>query len=227
MNNPFDIVRGKNLKYADFADFTEARWMNFLRFSAHFIEKDKYVIDEERIKQAEENEDFREFVTRIDGIKLKKVNMLLFTALKYIKSHPGCVTPAMKEFMLTKSEKMGKALEQFEVKPTLAGGEIVARETTVIDKQVSLPSVQARVMTSITKVADIVGTLADSISSTELKEMDTDDKLKHIARLIPIITQAGKSKMVGNSFTQINLNGSAEDIEKKMLDYINSTNKND
>ena len=88
-----------------------------------------------------------------------------------------------------------------------------------------MASLQAKVMTSVVKVADIIEILANSVSSTELKKLDTKEKLNQITKLMPILTQVNKAKMVGNNFTQINLNGSTEDLEKSMLNYINKTNE--
>lgn len=244
--NPFKIIEGKYPTYAELADFTELRWMTMLQFFSFFIvsyeNSEKWVCNSNKIEEMEahlsiENHPFHEFIYRMGQWKGTttpkkfqfKLNGMAMHTLVWIKKHPAVVSEEMGKLIKSHPQKMAWCLEQFKVKETLGGQEIVARDNTVKDgittRQISLPSVQAKVMTSMVKVADMVETLANSISSSQLKGMDIEDKLKHIEKLMPIITQVGKAKMVGNSFTQINLNGSIDEQEKAMLNYINKTNE--
>ena len=238
--NPWTIIEGKYPSYNELKDFSENRWMSLLNFMCFFIvsyeNSEKWEVNSKSIDAMEaflkiDNHPNHEWIWRIGQWKGKttakkygfKLNGMAMHCLTWIKKNPGVVTEKMKELILSHPQKMAWCLEQFKVKKTLGGGEIVARDVTVKDdyvtKQTTLPSLQVKTMTAITKVADIVESLAESISSTELKKLSLDDKLKHIARLIPVITNAGKQKMVGNHLTQINLNGSTEDMEKAMLNF--------
>ncbi len=244
--NPFTIIEGKYPTYNELKDFTEDRWLNLLRFLDFFIvsyeNSEKWITNSNKIEEMEayltvDNHPFHEMIYRTGQWKGKttpkkyqyKINGLLMHSLGWLKKHPGAVTPNMKVLIEAHPKKMAWCLGQFKVKETLSGGEIVVRDNTVVDnlstRQTNLPSLQVKVMTSIIKVADIVETIADSISSTELKKMDTDEKLKHIARLVPIITGISKKQNVGNHLTQININGNTDDIEKQMLSYVQKTNE--
>lgn len=244
--NPWKIIEGKYPAYAELKDFTEERWMSILRFFDFFIEShensETVRINSKKIEEMEaflniDNHPNHEWLYRMGQWKGKttpqkykfKLNGMKMHCLGFIKKHPGVVTEQMKSLIMSHPQQMAWCLDQFKVKELLTGQEIVARDNTVKNdvytKQTSLPSVQAKIMSATVKMADIAETLADSISSTQLKSMDIEDKLKHLEKILPILGSINKAKMTGNSFTQINLNGGVADIEKSMLDYVNKTNQ--
>ena len=242
--NPWRIIEGKYPQYKDMEQFTEHRWMSLLQYFSFFIisyeNSEKWSCTSKAIEGMEsflniDNHPYHEFIWRVGQWKGKttskkfqfKINGMAMHCLVWLKKHPGAVTQDMKILIESHPQRMRWCLEQFKTKETLNGGEIVVRDNTVQEmvttRQTSLPSVQATVMTAIVKVADIVKTLADGISSTELKALDTDEKLKHIARLVPILTNLNKKASVNNHLTQINLNGNVDDLEKDMLTYVQKT----
>lgn len=245
ISSPFLIVEGKYPTYNELKDFTELRWMAMLEFVSFFIasyeNSEKWVTNSNKIEEMEnyltvDNHPYHEFIWRTGQWKNKttpkkyqfKVNGMLMHSLVWLKKHPAAVSPAMKVIIESHPQKMAWCLEQFKVKTTLSGGELVVRDQTVKDdittRQTSLPSLQAQTMTAQLKVADMITTLVDSISTTQLKNLDVDEKLKHIAKLMPLVNMS-KIKQGGNVLTQINLNGSTDEMEKSMLAFITKTNE--
>ncbi len=241
--NPFKIIEGKYPAYSDLRDWSEDHWMTFLKFMEFFIvsyeNSEKWSINSNNIKEMEahleiDNHPFHEFIWRMGQWKDKttpikyrfKINGMALHCLTYLKKHPALVSDNMKEIISRHPQRMAWCLNQFKVVNTL-NGETVRRDVVVQDnmgtKQISMPSIQAKMMTSIVKIADIVEMLGNSISASELKSMDTKDKLNQIAKLMPILTTLGKAKVAPTHFTQINLNGSTKDIEEQMLNFKKKT----
>jgi len=241
--NIYKIILGKYPTNPELLDYTVERWMNLLRFMDFFIatyeNSEKWNCTAEKIKEMEaylevENHPWHEYIYRMNQFSDDKksspkkfqwkVNGIALHCLKWLKNHPATVSEEMKALIESHPQKMAWCLKQFEVKETLKGDEIVVRDDLVQDqmqtKKVSMPTIEAKMMTSTLKIVDMLETLAGSITPQQLKGMDIEDKLKHIQRLYPMITNIGKMKPSGNAFTQININGSNEDIEKQMLDYI-------
>jgi mannose/fructose/N-acetylgalactosamine-specific phosphotransferase system component IIB len=153
-----------------------------------------------------------------------KINGIALHCLTWLKKHPATVSDEMRELLESHPQKMAWCLKQFKVKETLSGDEIVVRDDLVQDqmqtKKISMPSLEAKMMTSTVKIADMLETLAQSITPQQLKGMDIEDKLKHIERLYPMLVGIGKMKPTGNAFTQININGSTDEMEKQMLNFV-------
>lgn len=241
MLNPYKLIEGKYPPYPELRDWTEEKWLSFISFLDFFIlsyeNTEKWQINTNKIKEMEdflsvENHPWHEFIWRVAQWKDKttpqkyrfKINGMAMHSLGYLKKHPALVTDKIREAIEHHPQRMKWCLNQFKTVETLSGDEVVRRDVVVQDdmgtKQTSLPSIQAKMMTSIVKVADIVELLASSINAKDIKEMDTKDKLNQISKLFPILANIGKAKINTNHFTQINLNGSNKDLESQMLNYI-------
>jgi len=238
--NPYKIVEGKFPKYEDLRDWSEDRWLSFIGFLDFFIKSydnsEKWHCSSDKIAEfeviADDQHPWNEFKWRMGQWKEKttpqkfrlKINGMAMHCLGYLKKHPALVSPKIKEAIEHHPIRLGWVLKQYKVAETLGGDEIVRRDTEVTNpggkSQMSMPSLNAKLLTSLTKVADIVEILAGSVTASELKGMETKDKLNQLGKLLPILTTLGKAKMAPTHFTQINLSGSTKDIEKQMLDYI-------
>lgn len=245
MKSPYSIIEGKYPKWNEISQWTENRWVTFITFLDFFIvmhpNSEAWHINMAKIEEMEtyldiENHPYHEFIWRVGQWKKEttpakfrlKVQGMANHCLRYLKKHPGAVTQGMKAQIERHPTCMAWCLNQFTTKDT-AAGEIVTRDNTVQDigttKSTSLPSLQAMTLSATVKMAGIVTDIADSISSTQLRGMAIEDKLKHLERLLPILTQVGKAKMGGNSFTQINLNGGVKEAEEAMLRYVMQNEK--
>jgi hypothetical protein len=227
---------GQPFIYAELRDWSESNWLDYFDFLDHFLYTDEnsnedWRVDSDKIKQMEvmaeqDNSPYQLFVdrlgcpektTKVEDFKTKFTTFRL-TPFNFLKNYPSYVSPAMKE-VVEKHPKLRDSIIQFNTILTETGIEIPNRNTDVLDgKQVTLPSLQAKVMSSFVRVADIVSVLADSINAQDIKKMDVKDRLAHLGKLLPILTTAGKQKLVSNHFTQINVNSSTKDIEKLMLE---------
>lgn len=245
MKSPYSIIEGKYPTWKELSEWSENHWITFLTFADFFIvihpNSESWTINMAKIEEMETyldipNHPYHEFIFRVGQWKKvttpikfkKKLQGMTNHSLRFFKNHPAAVSEAIKLQIERHPTTMAWCLKQFDTKET-AAGEIVTRDNTVATlgttRNVSLPSLQAQIMTATLKIADLVSTIAGSISDSQLRSMDTDDKLKHLARLVPILTQIGKAKMGGNSFTQINLNGGVKDLEQEMLAYVTQSNK--
>lgn len=238
---PFKIIESKYPQFSELRDWSEDRWLSYIGFLDFFIksyeDSEKWDVTSTKIAEMEEylkieHHPWQEFIWRTGQWKnettpkkyMYKVNGMAMHSLGYLKKHPGLVSEKIKEAIERHPHRLGWCLKQFKVTKTLGGEEIVRRDVVVdqitTTRQTSLPSLQAKMMTSIVKIADIVELLASGISEKDLRKMDIKDKLSQIAKLMPILTTMGKAKMTAGHFTQINLNGSTKDVESQMLAFI-------
>lgn len=245
--NPYSIIEGKYPQFTELRDWSEDRWLSYIGFLDFFIKSyensEKWHMTSDNIKEMEQyltinNHPWQEFIWRTGQWKDKttpkkymfKVNGMAMHTLGYLKKHPSLVTDKIKEAIEHHPQRLGWCLKQFKVVETLGGEEIVRRDVVVdqisTTKQTSLPSLQAKMMTSIVKVADIVEMLASGISAKDIKGMEVKDRLSQLAKLMPILTTLGKAKLNTNHFTQINLNGSTKDVESQMLQFIKVKDEN-
>lgn len=240
MLNPYSIVTGKYPTYMDLRDWTEERWLSFISFLDFFIksydDSEKWHTATDRIKEfeaiAQSDHPWNEFYYRMAQFSDKttpqkfrlKINGMSMHCLGYLKKHPALVTTNIKEAIEHHELRLGWCLKQFKVTETLAGEPTIRRDVEVTNpggkSQMNMPSINAKMMTAVVKVADIVEILANSITQTEIKAMDTKDKLNQLSKLLPILTTLGKAKSSPTHFTQINLSGSTKDIEKDMLEFV-------
>ena len=237
--SPYRIVFGKYPRYEDLRDWSDNKWLTFISFLDFFIKSydnsEKWHCSSDRVAEFEaiaiEGHQWNEFFWRMGQPKETttpqkfrlKINGMSMHCLGYLKKHPALVSDGIKVAIEHHPILLGWALKQYKIDETLGGTPIVRRDVEVTNpggkNQMSMPSLNAKMMTSLVKVADIVEMLASGITPSELKGMETKDKLNNLAKLLPILTTLGKSKMASNHFTQINLNGSTKDIEQAMLNY--------
>ncbi len=249
--NPWKAVIGKLPTQTQMLDFTADRWFSLLQFIEFFIEfkdrkgnsrvEDRFTVTAAKIAEMEKylespGHPFQEWMYRIDiwsddnhkAFYYKFINLARI-ALSYLKRHPSSITPPMEELMQKYPNRMGRALLQYKVVDT-GNGEVVSRDKMMTEgngnKQTptTMQSVQVKMMNSLVKLADLYEDLSGSISKSELKDMETKDKLNALSKLSFIFGMAQK-KVGPSHFTQINLNGSTKDVEKAMLDYVKKVNE--
>jgi hypothetical protein len=161
------------------------------------------------------------------GYRLK-VNAMSMYCFTYLKKHPSLVTEKMRELFLKHPQRMGWCLNQFKIVEDANGGDIIRRDNDVVDdnaigKQVNMPSLQVKMMTSMAKIVDITEMLANSVDARGIKDMDTKDKISALAKMFPMLAAIGKGKVAPTHFTQININGSTKELEKQMFDFTKKT----
>ncbi len=240
--NPYKAVQGNLPSKQEFSEWSTDKWIVFLNFLLHFSKKegkgDIYKVTKEKIQEMEAflqtpEHPFNEHTYRMNLWVAKtnprqyfyKLNAYSRIGLSYLKNNPGHVSPEMKEIMES-SDRLSWAIHQYTTEETNAG-EVLARDTTFVDgfsrRSKDLPSLQATMATALLKIADVYEAIADSITTQELKKLDTKDKLSALAKL-SFIFQAAQKKQGTNHFTQININGDVKDAEKEMLNYVKRRN---
>lgn len=238
--NPYKIVIGKFPKYEDLRDWSDEKWLTFISFLDFFIKSydnsEKWHCSGDRIAEFEAiatpQHQWYEFYNRMNQPKETttpqkfriKIHSMAMHCLGYLKKHPALISEGIKTALDHHPVVLGWALKQYKISETLAGDPIVRRDTEVFNpggkSQMNMPSINTKMMTSLVKVADIVEMLASGITASEIKGMETKDKLTQLGKLLPILTTLGKAKSSANHFTQINVSSSTKDIEKQMLEFV-------
>lgn len=237
MIHPYKFIEGKAPTQKEYAEWTASKWVYFLRFTEFYISGEgkfeKYEVSMEKIRSMEdslkdENHPFNEFIWRV-GKWADKTNYVDYynkfsnharAGLTYLKKHPGSITVEMKEIMEKHPNRMKWALEQYGVVDS-AGGPIVQRDETVTvatGGKMELPSLQARMMTALVKTVDVYEQVAASITTHDIRGMEAKDKISALAKL-SFVFQMAQKKIVPNSFTTININGSSKSMEEAMLAF--------
>ena len=243
--NPYRAVMGKMPTKVELSAWTHDRWMDLIRFALAFIERDGesevFRITDEKRKMMDSyleipNHPFQEFIWRIDlwlddstnRQYYYKLTTLTRLCLTFLKRHPSLIDDEMRKVMEEWPLRLGWALAQYRIQDTRAG-EIVVRDNGVMDghsrKQVEMPSVQAKMMESLLKIADTYELLAGSISPKELAKLNVGEKLKALKDLSFIFGVASR-KAQTNHLTQININTKdARSVEEAMLDFVKKNNE--
>jgi hypothetical protein len=236
--NPWRVVEGKFPTQMELSEWPHDKWMDYLRFLEFFIGEGKngemYQVNALRVKQVEaflgiNDHPWHEFLYRINVKSSEpprafygRFQNLAKIGLTFLKRHPGKVSEEMDILMKKYPKRMGWALSQFIVTDS-PHGEIVQRDTKIRagynTENVKLPSITAKLFEGQLKVADIFVDIANSLTKTELRALETKDKISALSKLAPILAMAGR-KTASNHFTQINLNGNVKDMEAAMLDYV-------
>jgi hypothetical protein len=227
--NAWEFIKDKSLKHTDLNKFSPERWMDLLRFFDKFLqnEKDEFEITQEQLdelnKTKKDDIDY-EFIIRVNRDEpktfLSKLNSIFLLCGQYLKRHPGVPTEEMRAYITMRHpKKMGWTIAQYEVVPT-AAGEIILPNAENPGKPISLPSLNARVMNSLVKVADVYEIIAGSFTPSELKRLEVSEKIKALKDLSFIFAAASK-RVQNNTFTQVNLNTTdVREAEKMMLDLV-------
>ena len=236
--NPYELIAGRQYKHAEYRNLTPERWMLLLRFFELFLVKqpiaenpnefiEEFRVNQIELEKYESNDDYKELFYRNNGgsdsKSTNKMRSFCLNALAFLKKNPGMVTEEMRAFITIRHPKLwGWCLKQYDTVMT-PGGEIVVRDETTPQPitNPTLPSVQAKMMSSLVKLADIYDTLAGSVSSHDYKSLSAVEKFKALKDLSFIFSTAAK-KVTPNSFTQINISTtSIKEAEAAMLDMVN------
>lgn len=246
--NPYRVVQGRLPSQKELSEWTEVRWSEFISFASSFIgtgrKGEMFVITKESVREAERcmedaGHPWAEFMHRIDLPSDRhtprqfyyKFQTMVRICLTYLKRHPSKVTAEMEEALRRHPARLGWCLGQYKAVETSDGGEVVQRDTMVQDgfKKVpaSLPSMQAQVMTAMSKTVDLYNEIARSIKPSDVKAMPVKEKIAALQKLGVVFDFAKKSKVAGGSFTQINIAGSPRDMERAMLDFVKRKESDD
>ncbi len=241
--NPYRSVMGKNPTEVEMAAWGHDKWMDFLRFIAIFIEKDKD--DEDTFKYTTEKRNvvqeyldipshpYHEFIYRVDKWPDESDNKdyryrfqtMVRIVLQYLKKHPALVNSDMRILMDAYPKRMGWALVQYKVAETHAGDIVQRDEAADNNVPVKLPSIQQKLMNSLVIMSDMYELIASSIGEKEVKNMRLDEKIKALKDLNFIFSQSSK-KAQTNHLTQINISGqNSKAVEESMLDFIKKSQK--
>jgi hypothetical protein len=251
MSSPYQVVKGKYPTKADYGVWSSSRWLDFLSFMERHIiyrKKPDREKEEERLSitsaglnelaaLAEEvDHKWAEFFYRVgvfpigkpneDKEYLVRVRSMCRQALSYLKVHPALITEEMKTIMDKYPMRMGWALKQYRVINTPAG-EIIQRDVAGPDgNKTVMPSFQQKMMDTMVETVDLLGVMVNSIKKSHLaNDLDTKDKINAIPKLVDAINKMANRKVTPNHFTQINIHGSAKDMEESMLSYVKQKNR--
>lgn len=241
--NPYRSVMGKTPTAVEMAAWGHDKWMDYLRFTSLFIERDaendKEVFSFTKGKRnvLDEflnipNHPFHEFIYRVDKWQGEhsdseyrhKFSAICRVILGYLKNHPSIINSDMKILIDTYPKRLGWVLAQYNVVTTRAG-EIVQRDTAADSgSPVKMVSLQTKLSNSLVNMADMYERISASVSEKDLKSMKLDEKLKVLKDLSFIFGMANKKQT--NHLTQININTKdAKSVEESMLDYLKKTNE--
>lgn len=235
----FRYVKGKNLTNKEVSDWSPEKTLSFLKFCEFFMKtkdgKETWDITLEKRKNMEAvaDEVNTEFLARIDcptwnadsspGKFMFKINSCLRVLLGWLKNNPHLLTLELKEKMKTNSRFVW-ALEPFKVNQTLMQIPTVELNNRS-DARLTTPEVQYN--QAMLKMSSVFRSLVEGIKVSDIKNMDTKDKLKIAVSMAPVLSKAF-SQYKPNKFalTQINIHASRkEDLERAMLDYHNESQK--
>lgn len=238
--SPYEKVRGKVWTRLELSEWSSSRWMDFLLFLEPFLEKtektERYVVNTEKIKKAEEcllieNHPHIEFLYRINQFTFDdktpngfflKLRTMVRIVLTYLKLHPSLVSDSIKDIIEKFPNRLGWCLKQYYIKDT-PRGQIVQRDNNSIDGsggKVTMPSIQKKLMESLVEMVDLHSLLLRSIKAKDLKDLGIKDKLNALPKIVTAIVQMSQKKVGATHFTQINISGSAREMEDEALKYI-------
>lgn len=237
--NPYRKVMGKVPTAVEMASWSHDQWMDFLRFTALFIERDiekdietfKFTDDKRNTLNdflAIPSHPFQELIYRIDRWPGEhsnadyrfKFQAMVRVVLTYLKQHPSLIDPNMKVIIDSYPKRLGWVLAQYKTIQTHAGEMTVRDDSTDTQSTVTMPSIQTKMMNSLIKVADIYENIAASIKDKDVKDMKLTEKLKALKDLSFVFATTSK-KQATNHLTMINIGGkNAKAVEEGMMDYI-------
>jgi hypothetical protein len=206
-------------------DFSQYNWLEFIKYLDFHIKvkewrkgdyKDKYNITEDLIDvlkrlNSEPEHPWIPFMAVIDPFSEKyvyRIKNFAVRALKYLKEHQDLITPEMKEIMLKSPSIMGKYIISGENLPT----------PLVPNAPITLQSQQLSI---ITDSVEYLQKLIKEAKKRDVSELSLKDILSAMPKIVDAINKMQNRQVKVGSLTQINLNGSAEDIENGMLAMLN------
>ena len=209
-------------------DFSKYNWLEFLKFIDFHIEikkqrkdrdnlKDMYVITDDKIDvlkrlNSEPDHPWLPFMAAVDPFSDKYIHRLkTFNALamKYLEENQSLITDEMKAIMLKNPTLMGKYIRY--VGETLPAPLIPNSPTTLQEKQLDI----------ITDSVEYLQVLIREAKKRKVSELSLKDILSAMPKIVDAINKMQNRQVKVGSLTQINLNGSAEDIENGMLAMLN------
>lgn len=238
--NPYEIVQGKIPSQNDMASWSERKWLSFLEWFERYLitegsnERAKVTLEIMKKMETETrafSHPWCEFMYRVNVWSYKdapsafiwRLNNMVRQCLTFLKRHPATISADMRTIM-ERHQRMSKYLLQYSVMKTEAG-EVMQRDNRITSpdgsqQTVKLPSIQAKVASTLMNVADILESLSEGISKKDLKAMSAKDKISAISKLLGPVANLATKKITQNHFTTINLNAtSVADAEKKMLEF--------
>lgn len=241
MEDQFKSIRGRSYSYPEYEKFPEEKWLSLFRFFEAYLYKkedgeDAWECSKERLDfietvaaSATSPAFYGEFLARIDrpaettasSAFILKINSLCQNSCAFLKKNPRFITGEMVTILENHKKKMGWALDQYKTVSTPAG-DIVQRDDNFGGKtrNIELPSLQAKVYDSMLRLADLYNLILDDIKPEDVKNLALADRLK-LLRSLSFVFALSNKKVVNNHFTQINMNKTAKDQEKAMLEYVN------
>lgn len=222
-------MRGKFFAQRDFANFTEAKFITFLRFCEQFMVPTdagpKYSNTKALWLKAEEVLDmpdhpFHEYLWRINFMSTDpkatyrkffvKLLTLMNGVLKFLQRNPSLITDDMRKIMKM-YPRFEWALTQTTIVSTAIGADVVVQKN-------GLAPFDERLYNAGVKVVDVLERLADSITDKDIRGMTPRDKMIAMGRMGYIFTIAKNLKPNKQIFNQININASSrEDLEASLL----------
>lgn len=234
MKNRFRAVRGQLLKKNDVAAWSEAKIVSFIRFVDNFLDGDRFEVVPLTRKNAELNEDWEEFVERINEPMGKGMNTtayrlrlisLVRTVGAYLKDNPHAVPEEVYD-MMSKTKRLSWMLTPIVTKATPLGAEVVAideRDETQAGQasSVTVTNPELQYHKALKVLTSLLTELVGSVKKKDLKDLTVKEKLMVINTTISTLDKYFKKGTPNTMvFKQLNVHSaSREDLEKAMIEY--------
>jgi hypothetical protein len=214
-------------------DWSELKFVSYLKFFALFTQGDKYSVTDESRRAAEQmNEDFwLEFMVRIDRplsdvtASPKQFQMRLMimhrNVMRWLRQNPHAITTDIRA-LLKQNKYCHLALTSFvEVHNKMGGKSIVQNNPEGAEK---LPTPQLLFEQSLMNLSSALNELTSSFKRGELKSLDAETKLKLATNLLGGL-QKSFQRQSPNSvvFQKIVVNkANREELEATLLGYADT-----
>ena len=220
---------------SEFSLFSAERWLEFLQYIDFHIEmmkkrsdpiKDCYNVTTDKLMQLKDysiqsDHPWLEFLNRTDITNETKYPVMVRTfnvkAMKFLEVRPSLVTEQMKEIMVRNKDLMGKYLRvASDIVP-------VAVEGTPLPPIGTVNTMQAKQLAIITDSVEYLQTLITEAKKRKVSDLSLKDILSAMPKIVDSINKMQNRQVKTGSLTQININGSAQDMEEGMLAFINKS----
>ena len=239
-------VRGELPKKRDVSEWSEMKIVSYLDFVNHFIEKgvkkDKHgrkietliikVTDTKR-KSAEEREEWKEFVERIDKLTTRenetcmqffyRLNAMSRCVIGFLKDNPWKITENMEKVMRD-NPRLEWGLKNYRTETTKIGAEVVESDTfdnTPFPTRVKNP--EKLYANSLLKLAGIAEDLLKNIKKSDIQRMSAGERIRLGLSVVTAVSKNLKEYTPNKQvFNQLNIYQDGRDKLEEALQQFNS-----
>lgn len=238
--NPLKYIKGKLPKKMEIADWKESDFLNYIEFVKHFLERDNKGFDtmrvtKLRIEEAEEHEEWAEYIARIDKASrdprsfFYRFNAMSRTVLTFLKQTPAYITEKIRE-SVQESNRLNWCLSNFKIQTTETGQDIIVPDNfdnlTNVKTPMKGKEPEKMFLEVVVKVTSILQQIAGSITKKEINELKTMDKISALSKLSFIMNTMKGYKPNSGIFTQLNVyGGGRQELEKSLTSWMEANQR--